>query len=269
MTLLLQVSDPHFGTERPPVMQALQALAEAEQPQVLIVSGDITQRGSPGQFSAARRYLDGLGIPAMLAVPGNHDIPLLQPLARWLRPYAAFHRAFGPELEPVLELPELLAIGVNTTRPRRHKDGEVSAAQVARVAQQLRRATPQQLRIVVTHQPVHVVRPRDEHNLLHGAGPAVRAWAEAGADLVLGGHIHFPSVGLLSDRYPGLPRRAWGIQAGTAVSHRIRSEVDNSVNLLRYEAAAGRCSVERWDYMPESRRFGLARRSELALDRGT
>ena len=121
----------------------------------------------------------------------------------------------------------------------------------------------------MTHQPVHVVRPRDEHNLLHGAGPAVRAWAEAGADLVLGGHIHFPSVGLLSDRYPGLPRRAWGIQAGTAVSHRIRSEVDNSVNLLRYEAAAGRCSVERWDYMPESRRFGLARRSELALDRGT
>jgi 3',5'-cyclic AMP phosphodiesterase CpdA len=267
MTLLLQVSDPHFGTERPQVVQALRRLAGAQRPQVLLVSGDITQRGSTGQFEAARRFIDSLGVPSMLAVPGNHDIPLLNPLARWLRPYAAYQRAFGNELEPVLDLPDLLAIGVNTTRPRRHKDGEVSPAQVQRVAQLLRRAAPQQLRIVVTHQPVHVVRPRDEHNLLHGAPLAARAWAEAGADLVLGGHIHFPSVGLLSDRYPGLPRRAWGVQAGTAVSWRIRFEAGNSVNLLRYDTAALQCRVERWDYRDAVDGFELARCEELPLQR--
>ena len=269
MTLLLQVSDPHFGTERPPVVAALRELAAAQRPQVLIVSGDITQRGSARQFRAARSYLDSLGVPQRLVVPGNHDIPLFSPLARWLRPYAGFHQAFGPELEPELDLPELLAIGVNTTRPRRHKDGEVSATQVQRVARRLRQAAPGQLRIVVTHQPVHVVRKRDEHNLLHGAGPAVHAWAEAGADLVLGGHIHFPSVGLLADRYPGLTRRAWGVQAGTALSWRIRFEAGNSVNLLRYEASTTpRCRVERWDYAEQAGRFELARGEELALDRG-
>ncbi|AXQ28674.1 metallophosphoesterase [Solimonas sp. K1W22B-7] len=268
MTLLLQLSDPHFGTERAPVTAALRELVAQQQPQVLIVSGDVTQRASAGQFRAARSYIDALQIPAMLAVPGNHDIPLLRPLARWLRPYAAWHRAFGPDLEPVLDLPEVLVLGVNTTRPRRHKDGEVSAAQVQRVAQRLRAAAPRQLRIVVTHQPVHVVRPRDEHNMLRGAAAAARAWVEAGADLVLGGHIHFPSVGLLADRYPDLTRRAWGVQAGTAVSHRTRSEVDNSVNLLRHDAAGGRCTVERWDYRPHNRRFELARSSELELDRG-
>ena len=268
MTRLLQVSDPHFGTERPQVVQALRRLAEAQRPQVLLLSGDITQRGSAAQFDSARRFVDSLGIPAMLTVPGNHDIPLLNPLARWLRPYAAYQRAFGDDLEPVLDLPELLAIGVNTTRPRRHKDGEVSEAQVQRVAQRLRRAAPRQLRIVVTHQPVHVVRPRDEHNLLHGAAPAVRAWTEAGADLVLGGHIHFPSVGLLADRYPGLPRRAWGVQAGTAVSWRIRFEAGNSVNLLHYDPAALQCRVERWDYRDAADRFELARSEELPLQRG-
>lgn len=269
MTLLLQVSDTHFGTERQPVLRALRELAAAQRPRVLIVSGDITQRGSPAQFRAAREYLDSLGVPLRLTVPGNHDIPLLNPLARWLRPYAAYQEAFGHELEPVLDLPELLAIGVNTTRPRRHKDGEVSAAQVRRVAQLLRQAAPGQLRIVVTHQPVHVVRQRDEHNLLHGAALAARAWAEAGADLVLGGHIHFPSVGLLADRYPGLPRRAWGVQAGTAVSWRIRFEAGNSVNLLRYEAGGvPHCRVERWDYAEKAERFELARGEKLALDRG-
>ncbi|HEY0914445.1 MAG TPA: metallophosphoesterase [Solimonas sp.] len=267
MTLLLQVSDPHFGTERPQVVQALRRLAEAQRPQVLVVSGDITQRGSNAQFDAARRFLDSLGIPAMLTVPGNHDIPLLNPLARWLWPYAAYQRVFGPELEPVLDLPELLLIGVNTTRPRRHKDGEVSAAQVRRVAERLRAAGERQLRIVVTHQPVHVVRTRDEHNLLHGAGPAARAWAEAGADLVLGGHIHFPSVGLLADRYPDISRRAWGVQAGTALSWRIRFEAGNSVNLLRYDAAAPQCAVERWDYVDAADRFELARHEELPLQR--
>ena len=265
MTTLLQISDMHFGTEQAPVMQALLALASEKKPNVLVVSGDITQRATPAQFSRARAFCDRFGIAHMLSLPGNHDIPLYNLFARLVRPYAAYQQAFGAVLEPELITASLCLITVNTTRWWRHKNGEVSQAQIARVCAQLSRATPQQLRVVVVHQPVHVLRPQDEHDRLRGWQPAVTAWAAAGADIVMGGHIHLPYVRELSQTVSGLRRRLWCVQAGTAVSSRIRREAPNSVNLLEFapEADGVRCSVERWDYQKTEKRFALAHTSVL------
>jgi hypothetical protein len=161
-------------------------------------------------------------------------------------------------------------IGVNTTRRRRHKDGEVSAEQVAHVAERLRTASASQLRIVVTHQPVHIVQPIDEPNLLHVREAAVRAWSAAGADIIMGGHIHLPYVRALSEGYDDLPRRIWCVQAGTAVSTRVRHDAPNSVNVVRDSAAAAaprRCVVERWDHVAAHRRFEKMGSVEMLLDR--
>ena len=270
MTKLLQISDMHFGTEQPLVMQALLSLSDEKKPDVLVVSGDITQRAMPSQFSRARAFCDRLGIARMLSLPGNHDIPLYNLFARLVRPYAAYQRAFGQALEPELLTPSLCLATVNTTRWWRHKNGEVSKAQIARVCGQLSRAKPQQLRVVVVHQPVHVLRPQDEHDRLRGWQPAVTAWAEAGADIVMGGHIHLPYVCELSSTVSGLSRRLWCVQAGTAVSSRVRWESPNSVNLLEFapDADGVRCSVERWDYQKaeqgsDAGRFALAHTSVL------
>ena len=72
MTLLLHLSDPHFGTERAPVVAALEALVREQRPDVMLLSGDITQRATPAQFAAARRFVDRLALPALVAIPGNH-----------------------------------------------------------------------------------------------------------------------------------------------------------------------------------------------------
>lgn len=239
---LLQVSDPHFGTEVPAVVDALAALAHAERPDVLVLSGDVTQRARRAQFAAARRFVERLAVPAVLAVPGNHDIPLFALWARLTDPYGAWARCFGRELEPVIERDDAIVVGVNTTRWWRHKHGEVSSAQVERVAARLRGAGPAQLRVVVTHQPVHVVRPWDEANLLRGHAAALSAWSDAGADVVLGGHIHLAHVRRVGDG--GL----WSVQAGTAVSQRVRHGRANSVNLIRSRGRAA--TVERWDCDP-------------------
>lgn len=265
MSVVLQLSDPHFGTEQAPVAEALLALARQARPDLLVLSGDVTQRARRRQYDAARAYLDRLAMPATLALPGNHDIPLFNLPARLLRPYGGWRRCFGDDLEPVYESTELLVIGVNTTRPRRHKDGEVSAAQVERVAARLARARRGQLRLVVTHQPLHVIEPGDEANLLHGAETAARAWAAAGADLVLGGHIHLPYVRPLAERYAGLARPVWAVQAGTALSWRVRRGAPNSVNLLRYARGDEVCRVERWDYL--GGRFVCVQEDVLALAR--
>ena len=130
MTVLLHASDPHFGTEQLPVMQALLRFSRAQAPDVLVLSGDITQRARASEFRAARAFVDALGVPTLLAIPGNHDIPLFNLAARLCWPYANHCKAFGADLEPEFDSPGVLVLTVNTTRRLRHKDGEVSAAQV-------------------------------------------------------------------------------------------------------------------------------------------
>lgn len=266
MSALLQISDTHFGTERPAVVEALVALSRQLAPALVVLSGDITQRATRAQFTAARAFCDRLSAP-LLAIAGNHDIPLFNPLARLLWPYARHQRAFGPALEPVHDDAHWLVLGVKTTRRWRHQHGQVSLAQIERVAARLRLATPMQMRVVVVHQPVAMPPQADARDLLRGHAQAVQSWAEAGADVVLGGHIHLPYVLPLHAQRSALARRLWCVQAGTAVSSRVRPEAGNSVNVLRHGDAARAAHVERWDFDAAQQAFVLATRQTLALER--
>lgn len=266
MSVLLQISDTHFGTEQAPVVAALEALVQDTQPAVVVLSGDITQRATRVQFAAARAFMDRLGVP-WLAIPGNHDIPLFQLAARLLRPYGRYIEAFGTDLEPVFDVPDWLVVTVNTTRWYRHTNGEVSEAQIERVARRLERADPRQVRLVVTHQPVLVTRPEDRGNRLRGADAALHRWGAAGADVVMGGHIHLPFVRPARDAEADLSRALWTVQAGTAVSSRVRGGQPNSVNLLRAGAAPRKrtCTVERWDHSAAEGRFVPGKMHTLGL----
>lgn len=250
MTTLLHISDTHFGTEQAPVVEALVRLSSDLAPDLLVLSGDITQRAKPEQFEAAQRFIGRLGVPTV-AIPGNHDIPLFNGVARLLLPYARFQSAFGDDLEPTHDSADLLVLCVKTTRRLRHVEGQVSAAQIERVAARLRSARPQQLRVVVVHQPLHVEGEAEKKHLLRGCEVALRSWAEAGADVALGGHIHLPYVRELA------PAGASGArivvaQAGTALSSRVRRDVPNSVNVIRHAAAdAAGFTIERWDHSAE------------------
>ena len=260
MSVLLQISDTHFGTEQPHVVEALVKLAAQQRPNVVVLSGDITQRARPAQFHAAKAFVERLGAP-VLPVPGNHDISLLNLWARLRHPYAGYIADFGTDLEPVHRSPELMVVCVNTTRAWRHKHGEISVLQVDRVARLLEGAESAQLRVVVVHQPVAVTRAEDLSSRLRGHAAALERWAAAGADLVMGGHIHLPYVMPLQ----GLARPLWAVQAGTAVSSRVRKGVPNSVNLLRWgaDSAAGCCRIEQWDFSADVQAFLLAKVTEV------
>jgi 3',5'-cyclic AMP phosphodiesterase CpdA len=266
MSTVLQVSDTHFGTERLLVVEALLRLASELQPALVILSGDVTQRARRAQFDAARKFMERLGGQARIAIPGNHDIPLFNVIARIFHPYAGFERVFGQDLEPRWESDELLVVTVNTTRPARHKDGEVSEEQILRVSRELTTATKQQLRIVVTHQPVYVLREGEIHNRLHGHQQAIKAWSDAGADIIMGGHIHLPYIWPLHGDHPDVHRRCWVVQAGTAVSSRVRAHHPNSVNVIK-RASANTAFAERWDYDAERDLFCRVSAQELNLDR--
>lgn len=266
MSVLLQISDTHFGTEQPPVVEALLRLANEVRPAVVVLSGDVTQRARRVQFDAARDFVKRIATAAVVVIPGNHDIPLFNVVARLFYPYAGFERVFGTQLEPEWEDDDIKVIGVNTTRASRHKDGEVSAEQILRVSQRLATATDRQLRIVVTHQPVHVLRGSEIHNRLHGHHEAIKAWSDAGADIIMGGHIHLPYIAPLQEHYSDVRRRCWVVQAGTAVSYRVRARHPNSVNIIT-RADAKTAFAERWDYSAEREQFHRVTVEQLNLQR--
>jgi hypothetical protein len=180
-----------------------------------------------------------------------------------LNPYARFRRTFGNSLEPIHHSPDLLVLCVNTTRWYRHVNGEVSIAQIDRVAAALAQASSPQLRVIVVHQPVAVMRVADAHDRLRGYKLALQRWASAGGDLVMGGHIHLPYVEAL----PNLSRAMWAVQAGTSVSSRIRDGMPNSVNIVRcgQDAPDGCCLIEQWDYSAAPGAFVRAMVAEITI----
>jgi 3',5'-cyclic AMP phosphodiesterase CpdA len=266
MSLLLHVSDTHFGTAQPQVLEALSRLIARTRPDIVVHSGDVTQRAAGREFRQAKELMERHAEARWLVVPGNHDVPLWNPFRRLLCPYSSFTKGLGLPTESEIDLPDVLLLGVNTTRPWRHKHGEVSKAQIERAAERLRQASPAQLRIIVTHQPIYVITQRDRLNRLRGAERAIAEWSRAGADLFLGGHIHLPYVRQIQQPERGLTRRVWVVQAGTAVSSRTRGRYPNSVYLVR--CGGGRpCVVERWDFSTAESTFSETERFELELAR--
>ena len=120
------------------------------------------------------------------------------------------------------------------------------------------------------HQPVLAIRKSDEDNLLDGHREAVPAWAAAGGDIIMGGHIHLPYVKSMRTTFPSLKRDIWTVQAGTSVSSRIREGMVNSVNLIRCNGAQAprQCTVERWDYMATLEKFERHTSHALSFDAG-
>lgn len=268
MSVLLHMSDTHFGTEQPQVLEALVKLSLQQKPDVVVLSGDITQRATADQFQTARAFTNRLGAP-VLAIPGNHDIALFNVVARLFNPYARYSAAFGVDLEPVYASNDLLVVSINTTRRYRHVHGELSDMQINRVVALLGSARAEQLRVVVVHQPIAVMRSEDESNLLRGHKRALKRWAQAGADLVLGGHIHLP----YTLQVPDVVRPMWVAQAGTAVSRRVRPGAPNSVNVIRWGLGymstdvQATCSTEQWDFDANRQMFRCVKITPMQTER--
>lgn len=260
---LLQISDPHFGTEQPAAVEALVRLVARLRPALVLLSGDLTQRATAGEFAAVQAFVRRLAPAPVLAVPGNHDIPLFALATRLFWPYERFEQALGRVGDRECAVPPWHVVMLDTTRRWRHKNGEVSAQQIAQTAARLRAAAPGAIKVVVTHQPVAVPPGTDPGDRLRGAEAALQAWHEAGADLVLGGHIHLPAV--LPLRPP--PRPMWGVQAGTAVSTRLRHGTRNSVTELLLPPARGerRCAVRFWTWRAGDAEFRPQADRVLAL----
>jgi len=254
MRTLVHLSDLHFDRIDQALITPLIKLVSESHPDLVVVSGDLTQRARTEQFKQARRFLDALPTPQII-VPGNHDIPLHNLFNRFVRPLEKYRRYITDVLEPAYIDEEIAVLGINTARSLTIKNGRVNEAQIARARARLCALDDHITKIIVTHHPFDLPERYDARNLVGRAPIAMNMFSNCGADLLLAGHLHASHAGNTSARYKIAGYSALVVQAGTATSTRGRSE-SNSFNLIRI--ASPRIVIERFSWIPERGAFAHA-----------
>lgn len=245
MRTLVHLSDLHFGRIDDDLLAPLRACIERLAPDLVVVSGDLTQRARSHQFEEARAWLDTLPGPQII-VPGNHDIPMFNVVARFLTPLDKYKRHVTADLAPAYVDDEIAVLGLNTARSLTIKDGRINQEQVDLLKQRFGELQGDRVRIVVTHHPFDLPAHYNPDDLVDRAPMAMQAFAECGVDVLLAGHVHASHAGSSDDRYPITGYAALAVQAGTATSTRTRGE-ENSFNVLRVESGRVEVGRYRWD----------------------
>lgn len=258
MRTIVHLSDLHAGRLDPASVEPLVRAVRGAAPDLVVVSGDLTQRATHQQFREARAFLEALDARTLI-IPGNHDVPLWNAAARFLAPLDRYKRYITDDLSPLFEDDEVIVAGINTARSFTWGEGRINRRQVDAVIERLRAAAPGATRIVVTHHPFDLPPGVDERRLLGRARMAMARLAEAGADLFLSGHLHRSHISHSAERYRIAGHSALIIQAGT-VSLRGRGE-EPSFNLLRLQAR--RAAVGRFVWDPAGRVFVEAAAGEF------
>ena len=250
MARIAHLSDLHFGAHDDSLVEAVERRLAELKPELVVISGDFTQRARTEQFQQASEFLDRLKQSGheVLGVPGNHDVPLYDVLRRFLSPLTRYRRFIDETLCPFHELTGAAVLGINTARSLTFKDGRINEAQIDFIRDTFARTRAETARVLVTHHPLFALPVSDdEHELGKPIGRhelALDAIAEAGVDLLLAGHNHRASThrahDLVTDAGPALV-----IQAGTATSTRLHDE-EQSFNLIEVGKGEVTVTVQTW-----------------------
>lgn len=251
MRTVVHLSDLHFGRVAHRLLTPLVEAVIAARPDVVVVSGDLTQRARTSEFLEARAFLARLPRPQVV-VPGNHDVPLHNVLHRWLRPLEKFQLHVESNLTPSFIDAQIAVVGVNTARSLALKNGRINAQQLESVRSVFAGVADPVVKVVVTHHPFDVHPVMKARERVGRAGLAIPAFARCGVDLLLAGHLHASRASSTDDRYPFSAYEALIVSAGTATSTRGRGEA-NSFNLLRLSKT--RIEVERLECVDERQGF--------------
>ena len=239
MITILHVSDLHFGAPYVPrVGDALLDAARAVEPDLVVASGDFTQRAKEREFREAAEYLDALPDVPTVVVPGNHDVPLYRVVERIFSPYKWYRKYIAEELDQVLRTEDAVVVSLNSTSPLRHiTNGRISPSQLDFCARAFEDVDEDLVRIVVAHHHFAPAPDYEGGQVMPRAKRAIDRFTRLKVDLVLGGHLHRAYIGNSLDLYPGLDRDHGIIivQSGTTTSRRgrVREREKNSFNLIR------------------------------------
>jgi 3',5'-cyclic AMP phosphodiesterase CpdA len=237
MARIAHLSDVHFGAHDPAVVAGAETWLAEHRPDLVVISGDFTQRARVEQYREAGAFLDRLEAAGLktLGVPGNHDVPLYDVVRRFARPLHRYRRYIDDDLCPWFENDRLAVLGINTARSLTFKDGRISHQQMAVIRERFRAVPDSRTKVLVTHHPLFAMPIGEAGEASEAVGrhkDAIEAVCEAGVHILLAGHFHRSFSGsaraMVKNAGPALV-----IQAGTATSVRLRAGEAQSFNHIR------------------------------------
>lgn len=249
MARLIHLSDLHFGAHDNRLVDAVAERVDEEKPDLVVISGDFTQRAKTEQFKEACDFLERLRDAGhdVLAVPGNHDVPLYDVFRRFLSPLTRYQRYIDDTLCPVHQLAGVTVLGINTARSLTFSEGRINEEQIQFIRDTFSRSDPDAMRVLVTHHPLFALPVGETGEVKQAVGRselALDAAGEAGVDMLLAGHHHTASShsarDLVTRAGPALV-----VQAGTATSIRLRDE-SQSFNRIDIEGEAVTLTLQAW-----------------------
>ena len=242
MKHILHISDIHFGPKFvPEVADGVLDLIDRRRPDLVVISGDVTQRAKIHQFQDARAWVDSLPVPS-ITVPGNHDVPAYRVHERLFAPYGVYQRYFDENMEPVFEDDDLFVIGVNTAFKWTVKDGRFTGEALQRLEDLLSAAASDparkdKCRIVVAHH--HLTPPPrwDTQRITGRAVEAVDIMSRHGVHMVLSGHLHQTYIATSEEYFPSGRDPVLFVHSGTTTSSRGRGweKKRNSCNWIEVD----------------------------------
>lgn len=221
MTRIAHISDIHFGRiAHPGIVQALIRDINASNVDIVVVSGDLTQRAFPNQFRAARRMLDAFDAPT-LTVPGNHDVyPWWRIFSRLIDPLRRFRRYIEADMAPRRELSGVVIQGINSAFGWTIQGGKITTTELDQVRAGFETAPEGAARILVVHHHLTELKELPDHDLSRGAHAAFSVAHEMGVDIILCGHLHVSHVAHITRHKGAKPIIV--ATSGTSTSSRSR-----------------------------------------------
>lgn len=252
MRTVVHISDLHFGRVDPAILAPLVNFIGEVKPDLVAVSGDLTQRARTAEYIAAKEFLGSIPFP-QIVVPGNHDVPLHNLMSRFTRSLDRYTRYITPDLQPVFADSEIAVVGVNTARALTWKDGRINPRQLEKLRETLQPVPSHRTKIVVTHHPFDL--PAGTSGRVVGRSRlAMKTLAECRVDLLLAGHFHIADTGQTATRYKMPGYSAIIVSAGTSTSTRGRGQ-PNSLNVIQIDRP--NLTIERRTWRPASGLFDV------------
>lgn len=242
---IVHISDLHFGTVERKIADAIIADINTLKPDLVVVSGDLTQRARKGQFRAAKEFLDKLNSKKII-IPGNHDIPLFNLFMRFLFPLTNYKNIISQDISPFYQDETMAVLGINSARSLTWKSGRISMEQIDYMKEKLCTIDNKIFKIIVTHHPFIPPPGEPGIRLVGRSAKAIHIMDKCSIDLLLAGHLHQGYSGDVRPFYPSENSSIISAQAGTAISKRIR-EVPNGFNFMQVNKQEIIITIREWD----------------------
>jgi 3',5'-cyclic-AMP phosphodiesterase len=212
---IAHISDLHCGSPhfQPDLLErAIEEINELE-PDVTVVSGDLTTDGYKPEYEAACAYLDRIECDEMIVIPGNHDSRNVG--------YVHFEELFGPRTR-VVHKDGVAIVAVDSSEPDLDH-GQIGRNRYRYIEEGFSRES--HLRVFVLHHHLLPVPGTGrERNIVYDAGDLLEVLVRNGVHLVLCGHKHVPYAWKLEDMFV--------VSAGTVSSLRLRGHTRPCYNVI-------------------------------------